>query len=158
LEVRPQDLELPRRCRESEARLAAKLGKLGDLPTIKVVPERLAAYARRADDDIRSGRQASSPEIEVSIELEEVPTAVRRSDVLPIARSLQGVDLGAVPVISVSREDLAWFELDADTYALLAMIDGHTSVADLLSSVAVEPARAMVLLQDLELQRVIALA
>jgi hypothetical protein len=138
--------------------LAAKLGKLGDLPTIKVVPERLAAYARRADDNIRSGRPASSPEIEVSIELEEVPTAVRRSDVLPIARSLQGVDLGAVPVISVSREDLAWFELDADTYALIAMIDGHTTVADLLSSVAVEPARAMVLLQDLELQRVIALA
>jgi hypothetical protein len=138
--------------------LAAKLGKLGDLPTIKVVPERLAAYARRADDDIRSGRQASSPEIEVSIELEEVPTAVRRSDVLPIARNLQGVDLGAVPVIAVSREDLAWFELDADTYALIAMIDGHTTVADLLSSVAVEPARAMVLLQDLELQRVIALA
>jgi hypothetical protein len=158
LKTRPQDLELPRRCRESEARLAAKLGKLGDLPTIKVVPERLAAYARRADDNIRSGRPASSPEIEVSIELEEVPTAVRRSDVLPIARSLQGVDLGAVPVISVSREDLAWFELDADTYALIAMIDGHTTVADLLSSVAVEPARAMVLLQDLELQRVIALA
>jgi hypothetical protein len=144
--------------RESEARLAAKLGKLGDLPTIKVVPERLAAYARRADDNIRSGRQASSPEIEVSIELEEVPTAVRRSDVLPIARNLQGVDLGAVPVIAVSREDLAWFELDADTYALIAMIDGHTTVADLLSSVAVEPARAMVLLQDLELQRVIAIA
>ena len=138
--------------------MAAKLGKLGDLPTIKVVPERLAAYARRADDNIRSGRPASSPEIEVSIELEEVPTAVRRSDVLPIARSLQGVDLGAVPVISVSREDLAWFELDVDTYALIAMIDGHTTVADLLSSVAVEPARAMVLLQDLELQRVIALA
>jgi hypothetical protein len=138
--------------------LAAKLGKLGDLPTIKVVPERLAAYARRADDNIRSGRQASSPEIEVSIELEEVPTAVRRSDVLPIARNLQGVDLGAVPVIAVSREDLAWFELDADTYALIAMIDGHTTVADLLSSVAVEPARAMVLLQDLELQRVIAIA
>jgi hypothetical protein len=139
--------------------LAAKLGKLGDLPTVKVVPERLAAYARRADDNIRSGRQASSPEIEVSIEcLEEVPTAVRRSDVLPIARNLVGVDLGAVPVIAVSRDDLAWFELDADTYALLAMIDGHTTVADLLSSVAVEPARAMVLLQDLELQRVIALA
>ena len=138
--------------------MAAKLGKLGDLPTIKVVPERLAAYARRADDNIRSGRQASSPEIEVSIELEEVPTAVRRSDVLPIARNLQGVDLGAVPVIAVSREDLAWFELDADTYALIAMIDGHTTVADLLSSVAVEPARAMVLLQDLELQRVIAIA
>ncbi len=139
--------------------MAAKLGKLGDLPTIKVVPERLAAYARRADDRIRSGRQASSPDIEVSIEsLEEVPTAVRRSDVLPIARNLQGMDLGAVPVIAASREDLAWFELDADTYVLLSVIDGHTTVADILSSVAVEPARALILLRDLELQRVIALA
>jgi len=139
--------------------LTAKLGKLGDLPTVKVVPAQLAAFARYVDDRIASGRPASAPDIQVSVECwDEVPTAIRRSGVLPVARTLEGSDLGAVPVIAVSRDDLAWFELDADTYAVLAMIDGHTTVGDILASIAVEPARAMELLRDLEVQRVIALA
>jgi hypothetical protein len=140
--------------------LAAKLGRLGDLPTVKVVPAQLAAFARYADDRVVAGdRPTSAPEIQVRIEcFDELPTAIRRSGVLPAARSLEGSDLGAVPVIAVTRDDLAWFELDADTYALLAMIDGRTSVGDILASVAVDPGRAMDLLRDLEVQRVIALA
>jgi hypothetical protein len=88
-----------------------------------------------------------------------VPTAVRRSDVLPIARTVEGPSLEAVPVVAVTRDDLAWFEFEAETNALLAMIDGHTTVGELLASVAVPPDRAMTLLRDLELQlqRVIAL-
>lgn len=143
--------------------MAAKLavGKLGDLPTVKVVPAQLAAFARYADRRVVAGgdRPTSAPEIYVSIEcLDEVPTAIRRSGVLPAARSLEGSDLGGVPVIAVTRDDLAWFELDADTYALLAMIDGRTTIGDILASVAVEPERAMALLRDLEVQRVIAIA
>jgi hypothetical protein len=131
--------------------------KLGDLPTMKVEPDRFAAYARRADSHAREGQPASSPDIQVSLEyLEEVPTAVRRSSMLPVARTLEGADLGAVPVIAVSKEDLAWFEFEPDTYGLLAMIDGHASVREILGSIAVEPGRAMELLRDLELQRVIA--
>jgi hypothetical protein len=131
--------------------------KLGDLPTMKVEPDRFAAYAKRADTHVREGRAASAPDIQVSVEyLEEVPTAVRRSDVLPIARSLEDADLGAVPVIAVSKDDLAWFEFEADTRALLAMIDGCTSVRELLGCVAVQPDRALELLKNLELQRVIA--
>jgi hypothetical protein len=131
--------------------------KLGDLPTMKVEPDRFAAYAKRADSHAREGRQASAPDIQVSVEyLEEVPTAVRRSDVLPVARTLEDADLGAVPVIAVSKEDLAWFEFEADTNGLLAMIDGRTTVREILALVAVEPQRAMDLLRDLELQRVIA--
>ena len=40
--------------------------------------------------------------------------------------------------------------------AILAMIDGRTPVREILGSIAVEPSRAMDLLRDLELQRVIA--
>jgi len=95
----------------------------------------------------------------VSVEyLEEVPSAVRRSsDMLPVARTLEGASLEAVPVIAVGKEDLAWFEFEADTYALLALIDGHTSVREILGRIEIEPGRAMELLRDLELQRVIAL-
>jgi hypothetical protein len=124
---------------------------------MRVEPDRFAAFARRADTHVREGRDASSPDIQVKLEyLDEVPTAVRRSDVLPIARSLEDADLGAVPVIAVSKDDLTWFEFEADTRALLAMIDGCTPVREILTSVAVHPDRALELLKDLELQRVIA--
>jgi hypothetical protein len=127
------------------------------MPTMKVEPDRFAAYAKRADSHVREGRQASAPDIQVSLEyLEEVPTAVRRSSVLPVARTLEDADLGAVPVIAVSKEDLAWFDFDGDTYGLLTMVDGHTSVREILGAIAIEPGRAMQLLKDLELQRVIA--
>lgn len=152
-------------------------GKLGDFPTMKVEPDRFAAYAKRADGNVRQGRAASAPDIQVSLEyLDEVPTAVRRSAMLPLARTLGGPgprvnpadlqagaeavedsSLEAVPVIAVAKDDLAWFEFEPDTHALLALIDGRTSVREILGVVAVEPARAMELLQDLELQRVIAL-
>jgi hypothetical protein len=133
-------------------------GKLGDLPTMKVEADRFAAFAKRADGRAREGRAASAPDIQVSLEyLEEVPTAVRRSAMLPVARTLEGASLEAVPVIAVAKEDLAWFEFESDTHALLALIDGRTSVREILMTVAVDPERAMELLRDLELQRVIAL-
>lgn len=133
-------------------------GKLGDLPTMKVEPDSFAQYAKRADRSAREGRAASAPDIQVSVEyLEEVPTAVRRSAMLPVARNIEGANLEAVPVIAVTKEDLTWFEFEADTHALLAMIDGHTTVRELLASVAVDPNRALELLRDLELQRVIAI-
>ena len=126
---------------------------------MKVDPARLAQFAKRADAHVREGRIASAPDIEVRVEfLDELPTAVRRSDVLPIARTVDGPSLEAVPIIAVTRDDLAWFEFEAETNALLAMIDGHTTVGELLASVAVPPDRALTLLKDLELQRVIALA
>ncbi len=133
-------------------------GKLGDLPTLKVEPDRFAAYARKVDTQAACGRAPSAPDIEVCVEyLDEVPTAVRRSGMLPVARSIEASGLEAVPVIAVSREDLAWFELEAEANALLAMIDGCTTVGEILASVAVPPERALELLRDLESQRVIAL-
>jgi hypothetical protein len=133
--------------------------KLGDLPTMKLEPDSVAAYARRADEHVRQGHLESTPDIQVTVEfMDEVPTAVRGSDMLPVARNVEGAGLEAVPIIAVSKEDLAWFEFEADSNVLLAMIDGKTTVRDILASVAVEPTRALALLRDLELQRVIALA
>ncbi len=118
----------------------------------------VAEFAKHADARVREGLRVSEPEIEVSVEyLDEVPTALRRSDVMPILRTLDGPDLGAIPIIAVTKDDLAWFEFDPDSHALLAMIDGESTVREILTSVAVAPDRALSLLRDLELQRVIAL-
>jgi hypothetical protein len=125
---------------------------------MKVQPDRFAAYARHADSRALEGRDASAPDIQVSVEyLEEVPTAVRRSDMLPVARILEGASLEAVPIVAVTKEDLAWFEFEPDTYALLALVDGRTPVREILGRIDIDPDRAMDLLRDLELQRVIAL-
>jgi hypothetical protein len=127
---------------------------------MKVEPARLQDYARRADAHAREGRPPSAPDIKVSVEyLEDPPTAVRNHSTLrPVPRSMEGTNPEAVPVIAVSREDLTWFELDEDAHAVLAMIDGHTSVAEIVAAVAMAPERAVQVVQDLEVQRVIALA
>jgi hypothetical protein len=128
------------------------------MPTMKVEPDRFAQYARKADTQVRQGREASSPDIQVSVEyLEDPPTAVRRSTVRPVARNFDASCLEAVPVIAVSKDDLAWFELEAEANALLSLIDGHTTVGDILSLIAVAPDRAIELLRELEVQRVIAM-
>lgn len=128
---------------------------------MKVEPDRFAEFAKRADRHVShasEGRLPSAPDIQVSLEyLEEVPTAARRSGLLPVARSFEDARLEAVPVIALSKEDLAWFEFEPDASALLALVDGRTSLADILASVAVDPERALQILGDLEQQRVIAL-
>jgi hypothetical protein len=128
------------------------------LPTMRLDQAKVAQFAKQADALALAGRAAPEPEIQVSVEyLEDVPTALRRSDVMPIVRSVDGPSLEAVPIILVAKADLAWFEFEADAHAILAMVDGESTVADIIRSVATPPARAVELLHDLELQRVIAL-
>ena len=149
-------------------------GKLGDTPTIKLHPVRFAQYAKKADAKARQGREPSAPEIEVRVveaddeitqddasspwHLDEADTGRVQSDVVPASRSAAEVALDAVPIIAVSREDLAWFELEAEAHALIALIDGHTTVDEILASVAIQRAKALALLKELEVQRVIALS
>jgi hypothetical protein len=135
-------------------------GKLGDMPTMKVEPTMLEKYARKADAQARAGRVPSTPDIQVSVAyLEDPPTAVRNHSTLrPVPRTSEGVSPEAVPVIAVSKEDLTWFELDSDAMAVLAMIDGRTTIDEIVGGVAMTPERTVALLKDLEEQRVIALA
>jgi hypothetical protein len=135
-------------------------GKLGDLPTMKVEPSRLQDYARRADAHARAGRPPSAPDIYVSVEyLEDPPTAVRNHSTLrPVPRSIEGASPEAVPVIAVSKDDLAWFEIEADARAILAMVDGRTTLGEIVAAVAMPPDRTVQLLRELEVQRVIAIA
>ena len=137
-------------------RVSKRLGE--QLPTMRLNQTQVAQFARHADARAREGRRITDPDIEVSVAyLDEVPTALRRSDVMPILRSAGGPSLQAVPVILVTRDDLAWFEFDADAHAVLAMVDGESTVADIVTSVAIPSERTLALLRDLELQRVIGL-
>ncbi len=148
-------------------------GKLGDTPTIKMHPVRFAQYAKRADHKAKHGKEPSAPEIEVRVvetddestqETEggawqdEADTGRVVSDVVPASRSADSMAFDAVPIIAVSRDDLAWFELDADARALLERVDGKTTVEEILSSLPIQRARALGLLKELEKQRVIALS
>ena len=134
--------------------------KFAELPTMRVEPAKLAVYARKADKQVREGRAPSAPDIEISVQyLDDPPTAVRnQSTVRPAPRSIDGATLEAVPVIAVTKEDLAWFELDPDAYAVLAVIDGMTSIEEVVAMVAFHPERTLQILRELEAQRVIALA
>ena len=127
---------------------------------MRVEPASLQSYARRADERVVAGRSPSAPDIQVSVEyLEDPPTAVRNHSTLrPVPRNIEGTSPEAVPVIAVTKEDLSWFELDEDAHAVLAMIDGKTSIEDIVAAVAMTPERAVQVVKELEVQRVIALA
>lgn len=134
--------------------------KLGDLPTMRVEPASLQSYARSADAKVRAGGAPSAPDIQVSVEyLEDPPTAVRNHSTLrPVPRNIEGASPEAVPVVAVSKEDLSWFELDEDAHAILAMVDGRTTIEEIVRAVAMEPERAIEVLKELDRQRVIAIA
>jgi hypothetical protein len=127
---------------------------------MKVEPKGLQTYARKADARAREGRAPSAPDIQVCVEyMDDPPTAVRNHSTLrPVPSTTEGASPDAVPVIAVSREDLTWFELEPDAHALLAMIDGKTTVEEIVGGVAMLPERTVQLLRELEVQRVIAMA
>ncbi len=144
-------------------------GKLGDLPTMKVEPAALERYARRADAEARGVLQASDTtgasgasealalDVPVSFQ-DEVPTAGARlhSTLRPVARTLEGKSPEAVvPVLSVARDDLAWFELEPDAGRVLEQVDGVRSVPEIVQAVPLPAERTLELLRALEEQRVI---
>jgi hypothetical protein len=127
---------------------------------MKVEPTMLRNYARKADAQAKAGRAPSAPDIQISVAyLDDPPTAVRNHSTLrPVPRSMEGASPEAVPVIAVSKDDLSWFEIESEAMAVLAMIDGRTTVAEIIAGVASTPDRTVELLKTLEEQRVIALA
>jgi hypothetical protein len=129
------------------------------LPTMRLDKSQVAEFAKQADARVKGAQRTTDPEIEVSVEyLDDARTAPRRqSGVMPAVGSKRGLRLGAVPIIVASKEDLAWFEFDDDAHAVLSRVDGKNTVADIVTSAVALPARTLEVLQDLELQRVIAM-
>jgi hypothetical protein len=136
-------------------------GKLGDLPTLKVEPAALQNYARKIDAEVQAIEGTDSPnaaEIDVVIDFtEEAGTGSRKHSTVRPVPSLEGMRMQAVPLIAVSKEDLSWFEIEPEAMAVLAKVDGHHSVAEIIGKVGSTPERTVELLKSLEEQRVIIL-
>ena len=57
--------------------------------------------------------------------------------------------LGSVPVLLVAREDLEWFHLEPPARALLAIVDGETTVEELLVASHTDIADGLAVLEAL---------
>ena len=134
-------------------------GKLGDLPTMKVEPAMLEEYARRADRTATDARAVPPAPVEIPVTFdEEPPTAVGKQTAMrPVARTIGGVSLDAVPMVAVSKDDLGWFELEPEVHAVLARVDGFASVSEIVAGLSLDPPLVMALLIDLASQHVITL-
>ena len=153
------------------------------IPTLKLREEDLLRAAREADARAAAAeaaaarstkRPSAGPEIDVSIEplddnldvdsllgstSEDLPALEPRSDhsdIRPTWRSEDGPALSSVPCVVVSKEDLSWFELEATSDVVLAMIDGEATVASILERLTIPRESALAILRELGSHGVVA--
>jgi len=158
--------------------------KVGDFPTRRLDATELARYARDADACARLGIEpdpaatsrlaeedaaaaaaaADGPEIDVSVDFEPdsgppatPPPGAHSESEVRITQRARAPALDAIPVIVVSRDDLAWFVHD-EAQPVLERIDGKRTVSDILRAVTIPAAEALFILRELEEQHVIELS
>jgi hypothetical protein len=144
-------------------------------PTLKIREEDLIRAAREADARAAAAEAAALPstkrpasvypEIDVSIEplgsfevdgLLDAEASTRpteppsdHSDIRPTLRGEDGPDLTSVPCVVVSKEDLSWFELEATSDVVLAMIDGEATVESIVARLTIPRESALAILKEL---------
>jgi hypothetical protein len=149
--------------------------RLGDYPTVKLSVEEVARYAREADARVveaeslarRSTLRPEPPadaEIEVTVEFseagtdgiddvrpgaDEVPNTDSQSEVRFAPRGSEGPRLLSVPCVVAAEEDLSWFQLDETAHVVLAMIDGESTVEDIVSTLSLPRASTLAILREL---------
>jgi hypothetical protein len=153
------------------------------IPTLKLREEDLLRAAREADARalaaeaaaVRSTtRPSAGPEIDVSIEplednldveallgqtsedLPQIGPPSETSDIRPTWRSEDGPALTSVPYVAVSKEDLSWFELEATSDVVLAMIDGESTVESIVDRLTIPRESALAILRELGSHGVVA--
>jgi hypothetical protein len=151
--------------------------RLGDYPTVKLSVEDVARYAKEADaravEAEALGRRSTrrpepqgDPDIEVTVELaeagelslegirdrssaNEARKAGDRSDIHFAPREGDGPPLGGVPCVVAAKEDLSWFQLDETAHVVLAMIDGESTVEDIVATLSLPRMSTLAILRDL---------
>lgn len=146
--------------------------KIGDLPTVELVREELARYAREADKSIVQAESATDratsrpgpaePDLEVSVEVEEtlvdfddeaLPEATgdrpSQARVTLVLESEEWPPPMSVPCVIACREDLAWFGLEETSNVVLALIDGETTVEAILQALPLPRPAALAILGEL---------
>jgi hypothetical protein len=127
-------------------------------------------------------RAPTFPEIEVSVEVAELslegllaaeqdrtgggpsedsvgsdhPSDVRLACHVDETASAEGPPLASVPCVVASKEDLSWFELEETSNAVLAMIDGESTVEMIVSTLSIPRVNALAILRELGAHGVIA--
>jgi hypothetical protein len=148
------------------------------VPTVKISEEELLRAAREADAQAAAAEAAAVPstkrpsvypEIEVSVQPIEshlsldVDGLLRQtedngplpdppsdhSNIRPTFRSEDGPALTSVPCVVASKEDLSWFELEAASEVVLAMIDGESTVEAIVGRLTIPRESALVILREL---------
>jgi hypothetical protein len=111
------------------------------------------------------------PDIEVTVELAEAGElslegindrsspngagkAGDRSDIHFVPREgegapLSGIPLGGIPCVVAAKEDLSWFQLDETAHVVLAMIDGESTVEDIVATLSLPRMSTLAILRDL---------
>ncbi len=131
----------------------------GDYPTVKLSVDELARYAREADARVVEAESlarrstlrpeaADGPEIEVTVDLAEGGD-LDQSEVRLAPREDEGPPLLSVPRVLAAEEDLSWFQLDETAHVVLAMIDGTSTVEDIVSTLSLPRASTLAILRDL---------
>jgi hypothetical protein len=149
--------------------------RLGDFPTRKLDRAELARFARDADERARQGVPpdlesttrlvSAEPALELDIDFDDPPPpvpiatpltdATTPSEVRVVASEADVPALDSVPFVVVSREDLSWYTLDDEAQAVLAKIDGESTVEAILETVPIPVDDVLVILHELEEHHVI---
>jgi hypothetical protein len=79
----------------------------------------------------------------------EARKAGDRSDIHFVPREGEGPPLGGVPCVVAAKEDLSWFQLDETAHVVLAMIDGESTVEDIVATLSLPRMSTLAILRDL---------
>jgi hypothetical protein len=144
---------------------------------VKLSVEEVARYAKEADAraveaealarrSTRRPEPQGDPDIEVTVELadagelsldgindrsspSEAGKASDRSDIHFVPRDGEGPPLRGVPCVVAAKEDLSWFQLDETAHVVLAMIDGESTVEDIVATLSLPRTSTLAILRDL---------
>jgi hypothetical protein len=159
--------------------------KLGGLPTIELGREALAKYARQADADAVQAESAGKrvtrrpepdPELEINIDFDDLAVAHADDALAADEPSLPDdgapggsgshvraetagapIELAHVPCIIVCKEDLQWFEVEEAARAVLARIDGESTVEAIVTELPLARETSLAVLRELLVHGVIEL-
>jgi hypothetical protein len=145
--VKISEEELLRAAREADARAAAaeaaaipSTKRPSGYPEIDVSVEPIESHLNLDVDGLLRGTE----------DLGAAPDPPNdHSDIRPTFRSEDGPALTSVPCVVASKEDLSWFELEATSEVLLAMIDGESTVESIVERLTIPRESALAILREL---------
>jgi hypothetical protein len=153
--------EVARYAKEADARVveAESLGRrstlrpdaLGD-SDIEVTVELAESGEFAEAHDLSRREETADAKLEgvgVRTSPEEAANTDDQSDIRLAPRPSEGPPPMSVPCVVAAKEDLSWFQLDETSHVVLAMIDGESTVEDIVSTLSLPRASTLAILREL---------